>query len=132
MAKMILFSIRPEGNFSESPCNGCDARCCQDLKVRLNEDDLQTMRIGNRVEVTDDSPKVLEIAAMVRVLSQGVHVKNEGTIYQGVLVGACGNLNKDGSCGVEDMKPTMCRNEPVDGKLCLKSRFTRGPATERL
>ncbi len=132
MDKMILFSNTPGGNFSESPCNGCGGRCCQDLKVRLNEDNLQTMRIGNRVEVTEDSPKVLEIAAMIGGLSRGVHVKKEGTIYKGVLVGACGNLNNNGSCGVEDMKPTMCKNEPVDGELCQMSRMTRGPATERL
>ncbi len=132
MAKMILFSNRPGGDFSESPCNGCGARCCQDLNVELDESDLEVMQRGNRVVMTDDSPIVLKIAASMRVLSQGVHVKMEGTIFQGVLVGACGNLNLDGSCGVEGMKPTMCKNEPVDGELCQVSRSTRGPATERL
>lgn len=130
MTSTTLFSRN--GSFSESPCNGCGARCCQDLKVRLNENDLKVMERGNRVEVTDDSPRVLEIVAMVRALPHGLHVKKEGTIYEGVLVGPCGNLNPDGSCGVEDIKPRMCINEPVDGELCQISRSTRGPATERL
>lgn len=118
-------------DFESSPCNGCGAKCCQDLKVGLREHELSVMERGNRVTESNGSPQVLELSAGLKLLTNGLYVSKQGTIYKGVLVGPCRNLNPDGSCSVEEEKPLMCINEPVDGRLCMEARATRPPAIER-